>query len=234
MTPKTDTPYLRFRREQGSKDKAVWRLDPACRDGSNPAPMPAGEKTPARGGPFKMAFTNRFVAVVGTQGDEAADALLMAKIRFDADQWWVRSNGRFETIPDTVFDPKQYLGRNVILYGNRDQNAAWSKVLGDATPVDVRNGVFIGPTSRHRGDDIAVMFVYPRADCDQGQVGVVAATGIKGMRAAIRTTVFHRLYPLPDLVAFRAATLTDGTAGVIEAGFFGNDWSIERGTWMRH
>jgi pimeloyl-ACP methyl ester carboxylesterase len=233
MTAKTDTPYLRFCREQGPEDKAVWGLDPSCRDGSKPAPMPAREKTPARGGPFKMAFTNGFIAVVGTQDNEATDALLMAKVRHDADQWWVRANGRFEVIPDTAFDPKQYLKRNVILYGNHDQNAAWSKVLGDAPPVDVRNGVFIGPTSRHQGEDITVMFVYPRADCDQGQVGVVSATGPKGMRAAMRTSAFARACAIPDLVAFRAAMLTDGAAGVIEAGFFGNDWSIEHGTWIR-
>jgi hypothetical protein len=233
MTPKASTPYLRFRRKQGSEDKVVWGLDPSCRDGSKPAPMPASEKTPARGGPFKTAFTNGFIVVVGTQGDEATDDLLLAKIRYDADQWWVRANGRFEIIPDTAFDPKQYLTRNVILYGNHDQNAAWSKVLGDASPVDVRNGAFVGPTSRHQGDDIAVLLVYPRADCDQGQVGVVAATGAKGMRAALRTSVFPGRAGIPDLVAFRAAMLTDGAAGVIEAGFFGNDWSIEHGTWIR-
>lgn len=232
VTAKTDTPYLRFRREQGSKDKMVWGLDPSCRGDSRPAPMPTSEKTPARGGPFKTAFANGFIVVVGTQGDEAADALLMAKVHYDADWWWVY-NGRFEIIPDTAFDPKQYLTRNVILYGNHDQNAAWSKVLGDAPPVDVRNGAFIGPTSHHQGDDIAVMFVYPRADCDQAQVGVVAATGTKGMRAAMRTSPFARTSAIPDLVAFRAAMLTDGAAGIIEAGFFGNDWSIEHGTWIR-
>jgi len=233
MAPKTDTPYMRFRREQDSNDKNVWILDPSCRDGSKPAPMPASEKIPARGGPFKMAFTNGFMVVVGTQGDEATDALLMDKVRFDADRWWVAANGCFEVIPDTAFDPKQYLMRNVILYGNHDQNAAWSKVLGDAPPIDVRNGAFVGPTSRHHGDDIAVLFVYPRADCDQGQVGVVAATGTKGMRAVLRTSVFPRRSGIPDLVAFRAAMLTDGAPGVIEAGFFGNDWSIDRGTWIR-
>jgi hypothetical protein len=233
MTPKAGTPYLRFRREQGSKDEVVWGLDPSCRDGSKPAPLPASEKTPARGGPFKTAFANGFIAVVGTQGDEATDALLVAKVRYDADHWWVRGNGRFEIITDTAFEPKQYLTRNVVLYGNHDQNAAWSKVLGDAPPVDVRNGAFVGPTSRHQGDDIAVMFVYPRADCDQGQVGVVAATGTKGIRAAMRTPVFNPFNGIPDLVAFRAAILTDGAASVIEAGFFGNDWSIDRGTWIR-
>ncbi len=176
-----------------------------------------------------MALANGFVAVVGTQGDEAADALLMAKVRYDADDWWVRANGRFEIIPDSAFDPKQYLGHNVILYGNHDQNAAWSKVLGDALPVDVRNGEFIGPTSDYQGDDIWVMFVYPRVDCDQGQVCVVAATGDKGTRAAQRASIQCPV----DLIASRAATLTEGASGIIEAGFFGNDWSVDRGTWIK-
>jgi hypothetical protein len=233
VTPKRGTPFIRMRREQGAKDKAVWSPDPVNGDGSKPAPMPADEKKPGRGGPFKMAFAHGFVAVVGTQGDDAADALLMAKVRYDADQWWVRGNGTFEIITDTAFDPKQYLTRNVVLYGNHDQNGAWAKVLGDTAPVDVRNGAFVGPTSRHAGDDIAVMFVHPRADCDQGQVGVVAATGTKGMRAAMRTPVFSAGVGIPDLVAFRAAMLTDGATGVIEAGYFGNDWSVDRGTWMR-
>ena len=233
VTPKRGTPFIRLRREQGAKDKAIWALDPAGSDGSKPVPMPADEKKPARGGPFKMAFAHGFVAVVGTQGDDAADALLMAKARYDADQWWVRGNGTFEIITDTAFDPKQYLTRNVVLYGNHDQNGAWAKVLGDTAPIDVRNGAFVGPTSRHGGDDIAVMFVHPRADCDQGQVGVVAATGTKGMRAAMRTPMFSAGVGIPDLVAFRAAMLTDGATGVIEAGYFGNDWSVDRGTWMR-
>ena len=53
------------------------------------------------------------------------------------------------------------------------------------------------------------------------------------MRAAMRTYFQSASIAFPDLVAFRAAMLTDGEKGVIEAGFFGNDWSTERGTWMR-
>ena len=229
---RADRMHVRLVRAPGADGKPAWSLDPACRDGGKPAAVPADEKKPARGGPFKNAFVHGFVAVVGTQGD-AAGALLMQKARYDADQWWVRGNGRFEILLDTAFDPAQYRGRNVVLYGNHDQNAAWQKVLGDACPIDVRNGAFAGPTGRHAGDDVAVMFVHPRADCDQGQVGVVAATGAKGMRAAMRTPVFSAGVGIPDLVAFRAAMLTEGATGVIEAGFFGNDWSVDRGTWMR-
>jgi hypothetical protein len=64
-------------------------------------------------------------------------------------------------------------------------------------------------------------------------VGVVAATGAKGMRAAMRTPVFVAGVGIPDLVAFRADMLEKGTGGIVEAGFFGNDWGIDSGTWMR-
>jgi len=49
----------------------------------------------------------------------------------------------------------------------------------------------------------------------------------------MRTSVVGVTARFPDLVAFRAAVLTEGAPAVIEAGFFGNDWSIERGTWIR-
>jgi hypothetical protein len=233
MTPKAGPPHLRLRREQGSEGKTIWSLDPSCRDGYQPPPLSANEKTPVRGGPFKAAYTHRFIAVVGTLGDDDVDALLMAKARYDADWWWHLANGRFEICTDIDFEPRQHQGRNVIIYGNHDQNAAWSKVLGDGAPIDVRNGAFVGPTACHEGDDIGVLFVYPRADCDQSQVGVVAATGAKGMRTAMRLRIYASMFGVPDLVAFRAAMLTDGEKGVIEAGFFGNDWSTKHGTWIK-
>ena len=59
--------------------------------------------------------------------------------------------------------------------------------------------------------------------------GVVAATGAKGMRAAQRDS----LYCPVDLIASRAAIFTDGAPAIIEFGFFGNDWSVDHGTWLR-
>ena len=236
--PTEDKPAtIRLERGPDGKGGMTWSLDPQSSKGDAPHALPATAKKPARGGPFKNAFAHGFVAVVGTQGSDEADRLLLAKARYDADQWWVRGNGRFEILLDTSFDPKQYQGRNVILYGNRDENAATAKVLGDTDPVTVANGRYAGGATRVQGDDVAVMYVRPRADCDKGQVGVIAATGAKGMRALMRTPVFVAGVGIPDLVAFRAAMLTPGPAGgagaVIDAGFFGNDWSVDRGSWMR-
>jgi hypothetical protein len=64
-------------------------------------------------------------------------------------------------------------------------------------------------------------------------VGVIAATGELGWRAAMRTPVFVAGVGFPDLVAFRASMLRDGSQAIVEAGYFGNDWSVEYGTWMQ-
>jgi S-formylglutathione hydrolase FrmB len=225
--------HARFERRMTPEGAVRWIAHSKADGTDRPGAVKHTEKKPARGGAFKNAFAHGFVAVVGTQGDDQQDALILAKARHDADQWWVRGNGRFEIITDRAFDPTQYLGRNVVLYGNHDENAAWDEVIGTSAPVDIRTGTLRGPTAEHAGDDIAAMFILPRADCTQGQVGVVAATGPLGMRAMMRTPVFVAGVGIPDLVAFRASMLKDGSPGVIEAGFFGNDWSVQYGTWMQ-
>jgi len=42
-------------------------------------------------------------------------------------------------------------------------------------------------------------------------------------------TVLHQRGRVPDLLLFSAETLRSGTAGVRAIGWFGNDWSVERG-----
>ncbi len=231
-TQRVATPHLRFVNLPTGDGKFAWSVDPQSASGAKPAPIPPTQKKPARGGPFKMAFAHGFVAVVGTQGSPAADALLLAKARLDAENWWVRGNGRFELIMDTDFDAAQYPGRNIVLYGNRDENSAWSTLLRGDESVTVRNGSVTLPTGPQQGDDIALLAVRPRADDPAGQVGIVAATGAVGMRSMMRTPVFVSGVGVPDLVAWRASTLRDGATGILEAGYFGNDWSVANGSWM--
>ena len=77
-----------------------------------------------------------------------------------------------------------------------------------------------------------MLCVRPRSDDPNGQVGIVASTGAVGTRALMRAPVFLAGVGIPDLVAWRAAMLRDGASAIVEAGFYGNDWSVERGSWM--
>jgi poly(3-hydroxybutyrate) depolymerase len=192
-------------------------------------PSPA-EKSPERGGLFKEAFRNRMILVAGTAGDDATDELLLSKARFDALTFWYRGNGAIEVTTDVAFDAKADPDRNVILYGNAETNSAWPALLGSC-PVVVRQGSVKVGDREIAGGDLAVLFTYPRAGSDRAAVGVVAGTGPAGIRLSERLPYFVSGVAYPDLTVLAARTLVEGLAGVRLTGFFGNDWSVERGVW---
>ena len=60
-------------------------------------------KGPHRQGPFKEAFRNRFILVVGTKGTPEENAWGLARARFDAETFWYRGNGSVDVVTDTAF-----------------------------------------------------------------------------------------------------------------------------------
>lgn len=186
-------------------------------------------KGPHRNGPFKEAFQNRMVFVYGTHGTPEENAWVAAKARYDAEQWWYRGNGAVDVFTDSEFDPDQDQNRGVILYGNAANNSCW-KVLLPHSPVEVsRERVKIG---RHefRGDDLACLFALPRPNSDRAMVAVVSGTGLSGLKLTDRIPYFVSGVAFPDCTVIGADSLHDGMEGVRAVGFFGNDWSVEEGT----
>lgn len=197
-----------------------------------PAPAPAPAlKGPRRSGGFKDAFRHGFVLVYGTRGDEAEDIRAFTKARADAETFWVRGNAGIEVLPDTAFDPARFQDRGVILYGNADTNAAWTKLLA-GSPVEVRNGRARVGEKRYAGPDYAAYFARPRPGSEIASVGVVAWTGYAGWVAASPVQYFVSGAGFPDLTLFSAEALRSGTDGVRAIGWFGNDWSVERGDFV--
>ncbi|MBI5863351.1 MAG: prolyl oligopeptidase family serine peptidase, partial [Planctomycetes bacterium] len=189
----------------------------------------AAEKGPNRYGPFKTAFNNRFVLVVGTKGDAAENQWALQKARYDAEAWWYRGNGCA-----TIMTDAQYLDqakaasdpRNVILYGNAQTNAAWPQLLGDS-PVQVdRGGVRIGERSI-QGENLAVLLIRPLPGNPMGSVGVVSGTGVEGFRLTERIPYFVSGVGYPDCIVLSTDCLARGVEGVRAAGFFANDWSLQ-------
>ncbi len=187
-----------------------------------------GSKGPHRSGGFKDAFRHGFVFVYGTRGDAAEDARAFGKARFDAETFWVRGNAGIEVLPDTAFDPARFKDRSVILYGNADTNAAWTKLLA-GSPVEVRKGWARIGEKRYEGPGYAAYFVRPRPGSDTASVGAVAWTGPAGWVAASPGQYFISGAGFPDLLFFSAESLRLGTDGVRAIGWFGDDWSLERG-----
>jgi hypothetical protein len=185
-----------------------------------------------RRGPFKEAFRNHMIFVVGTKGTTEENAWGLAKARFDAETFWYRGNGSVDIVADTAFlSPDrvdEFRDHNVILYGHVECNAAWPVLLSQS-PVQVRRGrVQIGQRSVS-GDDLACLFLQPRPGSDLAGVGVVAGTGLVGLRLTQRLPYFTSGVAYPDCLLLRAQSQSENGLGLLAAGYFGADWDIDSG-----
>lgn len=186
------------------------------------------EKGPHRNGGFKDAFRNNVVLVYGTKGTNVENKWYYNRALFDAEKFWYRANGNVEMIPDTDFSLKKYADRNVVLYGNKDNNAAWNKLLKES-PIQVEQNAVHFDGKTIEGTNWGMYFIVPRTDSNTASIGVVTATGEKGMKAAYANHYLVNGTTFPDVLLFDAEVLKDGVAEVKCAGFFGNDWSVKHG-----
>ena len=190
--------------------------------------IPVTEKYPARYGGFKQAFNNHVVFVYATGGSKEENEWYRNKARFDAETFLYRANSSIDVVADKDFNPSAYADRNVVIYGNATNNKAWNKLLKNA-PIQVMNGEIRMGDKVMKGQDLGAYFVYPRPDSPTAGVGVVAGTGIEGMKATYPNDYISGITGFPDLLIFGVDILKDGIRGVKVSGFFGNDWSVENG-----
>jgi pimeloyl-ACP methyl ester carboxylesterase len=207
-------------------------LETRLRDARNVGDKPddAPEKESQRTGPFKDAFRNNFLFVVGTSGSPDENAAAMNKARYDAETFWYRGNGSIDIVPDTEFDPVAETDRSVILYGNADTNRAWNTLLADS-PIQVRRGAIEVGDKRIEADNLACIMIRPRPGPanSMASVGVIAGTSINGLQLTMRLPVFVSGVAYPDLMIWSTDALEKGTDAILCTGFFGNDFSLEHG-----
>ena len=172
------------------------------------------------------------IFVVGTKGTAEENAWSLAKARFDAETFWYRGNGSVDIVADTEFlspdRADEFRDHNVILYGHVECNAAWP-VLLSKSPVQVRRGqVQIGQRTVS-GDDLACLFIQPRSGSDRAAVGVVAGSGLVGLRLTQRLLYFTSGVAYPDCLLLRAPSQAENESGLLAAGYFGADWDVGSG-----
>jgi predicted esterase len=186
------------------------------------------EKGPHRNGGFKDAFRNKVVLVYASKGNVTENTWYYNRARFDAETFWYRANGNIEIVKDVDFAAQNYPDRNVILYGNRNNNAAWKQLMQNS-PVQVGDNLVQFGDKTLKGDQWGLYFIVPRSDSDIASIGVVSATGTKGRNAAYMNHYLVNGTTFPDVLIFDDSVLLDGEPAVKCAGFFGNDWGIESG-----
>ena len=178
-------------------------------------------KSSLRGGPLISAFNHRFVFVYGTHG--TGDDLAAA--RYVAEAFYYRGNGSIDVIPDTEFDAGA-TDRDVVLFGNADSNSAWPALL-KGSPIEVKNGAANVGDHQLKGDDLAVLFLRPRAGSDSATVAAIGFTGHAGAVVVTRSSLLSSGIGFPDWTVIGADALSTGAAGIQGDGFFSNDWSID-------
>lgn len=191
---------------------------------------PKHEKDPERGraGPFKQAFRRGFVFVVGTQGDAQRDAALLARARHDAAVWTYRGNGNAPIRTDQQIlkmseaDREAAFGvRNLILYGNADDNLAF-ELLGENPAIEVRDGsVRLG--SQTWTGDYAGVFVLPSGN---RMVAAFASTSTQAARLGDTFAPFISGVGYPDYAVVGLDVLQRGDQAVVAAGWFDHAWQV--------
>jgi pimeloyl-ACP methyl ester carboxylesterase len=193
---------------------------------------PAGSlKGPARSGTFRDAIRNNVVFVYGTSGSALQNLWAFAKSRFDAERFWYQGNGSVEVLADTECTVSGVGNRNVVLYGNAGTHRLWRGLLEDS-PVQVSAGRVSAGGRVFTGDDISCIFVRPRKGSDHLSVGVVSGTGLRGMRGTNKMPYLLPGIGFPDLLVTRGTSYLQGEEAVLGAGFFGDDWSLEKGEFV--
>ena len=142
-----------------------------------------------------------------------------------------REHGRLMKHLEGIRSLEKYPDQNVVIYGNSTNNMAWASLLGGC-PLQVVNGRISMQGISFDGGGYGIYFIYPRPDSDIASVGVVSATGAEGMKATYANLYLENGTTFPDLVIVNSQVIKDGVAGIEGAGFFGNDWSFERGDFV--
>jgi predicted esterase len=185
------------------------------------------QKNQVRSGTFKEAFNHRIVYVYATHGSKEENLWAYNKARYDAEVWYYRGNGAIDIITDEEFKPEKYKDRGVIIYGNAVTNSAWNKLLKNC-PIKVTSDRVMLGQKVIEGKDLATYFVWPREDSEIAMVGVVAGTGLEGMKSSEPNQYFAAGSGFPDYLVFSSDMFRNGVKGIKATGFYDNNWKLPK------
>jgi len=149
------------------------------------------------------------------------------KARFDAETWYYRGNGAVDIIADTAFDQANHGNRGMVLFGNMSINKVAAALLKDS-PVQISKGKANAGDQTWSGDDLGMYQVWPNPMNDYSSIALIGGTGIKGMHAAEANQYFAGGSGFPDFMIFSLEMLATGEAGIKAAGYFNNQWKLEK------
>ncbi|MBK7107037.1 MAG: prolyl oligopeptidase family serine peptidase [Ignavibacteriae bacterium] len=189
------------------------------------------EKNPNRYGSFKDLFRDNLIFVYGTNGTDEENEQILTKVRYDSEMFWYVGNGAFDIISDGEFNAEKYKDNNVLLYGNSNQNSAY-KILLENSPLKISNEKISIGKNIVDGNNLACYAVYPKKGSVKNLVGIIAGTGENGIKLSYMRPYLKPGSSFPDVTIFNSKILEKKDNGFKAAGFYGNDWSVEKGEFI--
>lgn len=197
------------------------------------AELPNGVRQGLTTGSARTGMNRNFVFIIGMTGNLEQRQWSYAKARYDAEMFYYRGNGSVDIMTDKEWVANPTKGRSLVVYGNEQINTGFGFGLS-------KRPFFVGEDGySHRNTkggnltgSLAGIFHYRGQEEGISNL-IFAGTDMVGCRLLNRVPFFVSGAGFPDLFVFRPSLLKGNLKdGVVEAGYFGNDWSIENGNFV--
>ena len=103
-----------------------------------------------------------------------------------------------------------------------------SAQVAGSLPIKIEDGGVMVGYKMLKGADLAVKFVYPNPLAPENLILAEWGTSLVGMRLAGGLNCMYSGSGLPDFLVYDDAVRQMGYAGVRAAGFFNNDWQVDK------
>jgi acetyl esterase/lipase len=174
------------------------------------------QKTPARCGPFKNAFRDRFLLVYGDANDRKVAELM-------ATEWKENADGDAPLKAATQVTDEDKSRYNLILFGTATTNALIAEVA-PTLPVELTpTGYRIG-TQTVAGEKLGLRMIWRSPWSEKRLIGICS-----GIWWGEKLPVNHKLDLIPDYIVYDGSLDADDTNHALEAGFFDGDFGLQKG-----
>ena len=156
--------------------------------------------------------------------------------RYLAESMYYRGNGAIDIWTDTDYlnrlkHDRSLRDRNVILFGNADDNSAWKELLAKC-PIKVAAGLVglsgsVTGKPRLTNQGVAALITYPMPGSSTALIGAFGMADSSAIDILERLPILPSGAAYPDWVVFNSSSEpASGTRSVVVAGDFAPDWQM--------
>lgn len=129
-------------------------------------------------GPLANIFSDRFILVIGTQGDASDSAAIKSVVEGFQNSWLKAHFSPAPATLDSAVTSEQLANSNLILIGSSRSNSVWAK-FSDNIPILIKDGAVELSGHVHRGSSLGFHGVFRHPENPKTRIAVLKATSIR-------------------------------------------------------